>query len=205
MPLLKRYIYLLKLALIEACVVIRDAQTSVPVLFASRIIALCCTRIPAVSEVVYSALLELQPKPTLPLPDLRYDIFNVDEDDYNVPVLQTKLSSPIAHYDASDDSSFAESSLPRSHTMYFFPSETPSSFVSPSFEEEWVEDETSGDSDDSNDEDSEEESSSESDESTTESTAESVEESVVESVVELESADSEETESDYHGSSSSSC
>lgn len=203
---MKRYIYLLKLALIEACVVVRDAQTSVPVLFASRIIALCCTCIPAVSEVVYSALLELQPKPTLPLPDLRYDIFNVDEDDYNVPVLQTKLSSPIAHYDASDDdSSFAESSLPRSHTMYFFPSETPSSLVSPSFEEEWVEDETSGDSDDSNDEDSEEESSSESDESTTESTAESVEESVVESVVELESADSEETESDYHGSSSSSC
>ncbi len=144
---MKRYIYLLKLALIEACVVIKDARTEFPVLFCSRIIALSCIRIPGVSDVVYEALLALQPPVSLSLPDYRYDVFNVDEEEY-APVLQTKLSSPLPGAKDSEDEFELEGSLPKSHTMSFFP-DTQSSFPSPSFDGGWSDDSYSDSTEDS--------------------------------------------------------
>ena len=144
---MKRFIYLLKLALIEACVVIKDARTEFPVLFCSRIIALSCIRIPGVSDVVYEALLALQPPVSLSLPDYRYDVFNVDEEEY-APVLQTKLSSPLPGAKDSEDEFELEGSLPKSHTMSFFP-DTQSSFPSPSFDGGWSDDSYSDSTEDS--------------------------------------------------------
>lgn len=73
---MKRYLYLLKLTLIEAMVIAKDCDNPIQVLFSCRILALATFRIPTFGDILMSALLDLQPSLHLSIPDIRYDVFN---------------------------------------------------------------------------------------------------------------------------------
>ena len=74
--MLKRYLYLLKLTLIEAMVIAKDYDNPIQILFSCRILALATFRIPSFGDIVMSALLDLQPPLHLSLPDIRFDVLN---------------------------------------------------------------------------------------------------------------------------------
>ena len=81
MAFIKRYLFLLKTTLIEALVIIKDSSNSMQLLFASKIIAIACSRLPEVGEVIFTALRDLQNERPCPFADIRFDIFNEDERD----------------------------------------------------------------------------------------------------------------------------
>ena len=75
--MLKRYLYLLKLTLIEAMVIAKDYDNPIQILFSCRILALATFRIPSFGDIVMSALLDLQPPLHLSLPDIRFDVLKI--------------------------------------------------------------------------------------------------------------------------------
>ena len=79
LPYLKRFIYLLRLTLIEAITLLKNPSSALPLRFASKIVLLSCICIPSVGKVVYTGLLQSQPPLSKNVPDIRFDIFN-DED-----------------------------------------------------------------------------------------------------------------------------
>ena len=124
MAYIKRYLFLLKTTLIEALVIIKDSSNSMQLLFASKIIAIACSRLPEVGEVIFTALRDLQNERPCPFADIRFDIFNEDERDsesyhqqYSSPVLDIESMSPSI-----------SNSMPKSFSMSAFPSDIQESF-----------------------------------------------------------------------------
>ena len=99
LPLLRKYSELL-LSTCEICQSIcQETTSSVPILFASKILALASFRLPSIGNIIYSAMNNLFPPSSISTPDLRHDIY--------VP---SSASSPLSM-----------SSIAKSHSMTTFP------------------------------------------------------------------------------------
>ena len=112
------------MTLIQALVIIKDSSNSMQLLFASKVIAIACSRLPEVGEVIFTALRDLQNERPCPFADIRFDIFNEDERDsesyhqqYSSPVLDIESISPSI-----------SNSMPKSFSMSAFPSDIQESY-----------------------------------------------------------------------------
>lgn len=126
-PLIKRYLYLLKITFIEACVLIEKSSNSNHLSFASKIFALACSRLPNVGEVIFTSLRDLQSHRPCPIADIRFDVFNddgIDSDD-DMNVLHSQVSYPTLELESISPS--ISSSIPKSFSMTYLPSDVPES------------------------------------------------------------------------------
>ena len=124
MAYIRRYLSMLNLTLIEALVLIKESSNSLSLLFAAKIIAIACSRLPEVGEVVFTALRDLQKERPCPFADIRFDIFNEDEKESES--YHQQHSSPTL--DLENISPSLSNSIPKSFSMTAFPSDIQESF-----------------------------------------------------------------------------
>lgn len=110
---------MLKLSLIEAIIIVKESSNSIALSFASKVLAIACSRLPEVGEVVYTALRDLQSSRPCPIADIRFDVFNEEE-------TSSECNEHQASYHSFETASFSpsiSSSMPKSFSMTVFPSE----------------------------------------------------------------------------------